>query len=88
MAVFLINICKFNGCGIKFDSLGELITHIENIHIGKCQLPFELIYYAMLLLLLLLCFFLCHRIESNRNELNWNREAIVSPSDRPTDRLS
>ncbi|XP_031631670.1 beclin-1-like protein A isoform X2 [Contarinia nasturtii] len=33
MAVFLINICKFNGCGIKFDSLGELITHIENIHI-------------------------------------------------------
>lgn len=35
MAVFLINICKFNGCGIKFDSLGELITHIENIHIGK-----------------------------------------------------
>lgn len=38
MAVFLINICKFNGCGIKFDSLGELITHIENIHIGKCQI--------------------------------------------------
>lgn len=37
MAVFLINICKFNGCGIKFDSLGELITHIENIHIGKCE---------------------------------------------------
>lgn len=37
MAVFLINICKFNGCGIKFDSLGELITHIENIHIGKCD---------------------------------------------------
>lgn len=35
MAVFLINICKFNGCGIKFDSLGELITHIENIHIGE-----------------------------------------------------
>lgn len=36
MAVFLINICKFNGCGIKFDSLRELITHIETIHIGKC----------------------------------------------------
>lgn len=38
MAVFLINICKFDGCGIKFDSLGELITHIEDMHIGKTRL--------------------------------------------------
>lgn len=44
MAVFLINICKFNGCGIKFDSLGELITHIENIHIGKLIDSFIIIY--------------------------------------------
>lgn len=39
MAVFLINICKFNGCGITFPSLGDLIQHIEDTHIGKyrCQ---------------------------------------------------
>lgn len=35
MAVFLINICKFNGCGITFPSLGDLIQHIEDTHIGK-----------------------------------------------------
>lgn len=34
MAVFLINICKFNGCGITFQSLGDLIQHIEDTHIG------------------------------------------------------
>ena len=34
MAVFLINICKFNGCGITFPSLGDLIQHIEDTHIG------------------------------------------------------
>lgn len=33
MAVFLINICKFNGCGITFPSLGDLIQHIEDTHI-------------------------------------------------------
>lgn len=33
MAVFLINICKFNGCGITFQSLGDLIQHIEDTHI-------------------------------------------------------
>lgn len=35
MAVFLINICKFNGCGITFPSLGDLIQHIEDTHIGE-----------------------------------------------------
>lgn len=35
MAVFLLNICKFNGCGITFPSLGDLIQHIEDTHIGK-----------------------------------------------------
>uniref|UniRef100_A0A1B0AJV9 C2H2-type domain-containing protein n=1 Tax=Glossina pallidipes TaxID=7398 RepID=A0A1B0AJV9_GLOPL len=33
MAVFLLNICKFNGCGITFPSLGDLIQHIEDTHI-------------------------------------------------------
>lgn len=35
MAVFLINVCKFNGCGLTFPSLGDLIQHIEFNHIGK-----------------------------------------------------
>lgn len=47
MAVFLINICKFDGCGIKFDSLGELITHIEDMHIGKI-----IFLYCLLILLI------------------------------------
>lgn len=38
MAVFLINICKFNGCGITFPSLGDLIQHIEDTHIGACAI--------------------------------------------------
>uniref|UniRef100_A0A1B6BW75 C2H2-type domain-containing protein n=1 Tax=Clastoptera arizonana TaxID=38151 RepID=A0A1B6BW75_9HEMI len=33
MAVFMINICKFNGCGITFQTLGDLIQHIEDNHI-------------------------------------------------------
>ncbi|KAL5285415.1 JAZF1 family protein [Megaselia abdita] len=33
MAVFLINVCKFNGCGLTFPSLGDLIQHIEFNHI-------------------------------------------------------
>jgi len=35
MAVFMVNICKFNGCGLTFPSLADLIQHIEDIHIGK-----------------------------------------------------
>ncbi|KAJ2947400.1 hypothetical protein O0L34_g17177 [Tuta absoluta] len=33
MAVFMINICKFDGCGITFPRLGDLIEHIEDVHI-------------------------------------------------------
>ncbi|XP_058064123.1 uncharacterized protein LOC131213913 [Anopheles bellator] len=33
MAVFLTNICKFNQCGRIFNSLTDLIHHIENTHI-------------------------------------------------------
>ncbi|RZF46191.1 hypothetical protein LSTR_LSTR011545 [Laodelphax striatellus] len=33
MAVFMINICKFNNCGIIFKNLGDLIQHIEDNHI-------------------------------------------------------
>ncbi|BFF92361.1 probable serine/threonine-protein kinase [Drosophila madeirensis] len=33
MAVFLINVCKYSGCGITFPSLGDLISHIEDTHI-------------------------------------------------------
>lgn len=35
MAVFMVNICKFNGCGITFQTLGDLIQHIEDNHIGN-----------------------------------------------------
>lgn len=37
MAVFMINICKYNGCGITFPRLNDLIEHIEDVHIGKCS---------------------------------------------------
>ncbi|XP_014672180.1 PREDICTED: juxtaposed with another zinc finger protein 1-like isoform X2 [Priapulus caudatus] len=33
MAVFLLNICKFHGCGQIFSTLSELIQHIEDSHI-------------------------------------------------------
>ncbi|KAF0293593.1 Juxtaposed with another zinc finger protein 1 [Amphibalanus amphitrite] len=33
MAVFLVNVCKFNGCGLTYPSLGDLIQHIEETHI-------------------------------------------------------
>ncbi|XP_012285745.1 juxtaposed with another zinc finger protein 1 [Orussus abietinus] len=33
MAVFMLNVCKFNGCGLSFRALGELIRHIEETHI-------------------------------------------------------
>lgn len=33
MAVFLLNNCKFQGCGRAFSSLAELIHHIEDSHI-------------------------------------------------------
>ena len=34
-ASFFSNTCRFGGCGIHFDSLPELIVHIEDNHIGK-----------------------------------------------------
>ncbi|CAG2169286.1 unnamed protein product [Oppiella nova] len=34
MAVFLVNTCKFNSCGITFPTLTELIRHIEDTHLG------------------------------------------------------
>uniref|UniRef100_A0A182RH82 C2H2-type domain-containing protein n=1 Tax=Anopheles funestus TaxID=62324 RepID=A0A182RH82_ANOFN len=39
MAVFLINVCKFNGCEKIFPSLTDLIHHIENTHIDDSQAP-------------------------------------------------
>ncbi|ELU15665.1 hypothetical protein CAPTEDRAFT_153245 [Capitella teleta] len=35
MAVFLINQCKFTGCGLTFATLSELIQHIEETHIDN-----------------------------------------------------
>ena len=35
MAVFLVNTCKFSGCGLTFPTLSELIQHIEETHIGS-----------------------------------------------------
>ncbi|KAI0223582.1 hypothetical protein LSAT2_025247 [Lamellibrachia satsuma] len=35
MAVFLVNWCKFRGCGLTFATLGELIQHIEEMHINS-----------------------------------------------------
>ena len=34
-ASFFSNICSFGGCGLHFESLSELIVHIEDNHIGK-----------------------------------------------------
>lgn len=34
MAVFHVNECKYLGCGLEFQSLGDLIHHIEDTHIG------------------------------------------------------
>ncbi|GAA6090821.1 juxtaposed with another zinc finger protein 1a isoform X2, partial [Tachysurus ichikawai] len=32
-ASFFSNACRFGGCGLHFDSLSELIAHIEDNHI-------------------------------------------------------
>lgn len=47
MAVFLLNICKFNKCGMEFGTLVDLIQHIEENHIGKScvSVATALIYY-------------------------------------------
>ncbi|PWA33500.1 hypothetical protein CCH79_00007619 [Gambusia affinis] len=34
---FFSNACRFAGCGLHFDSLTELIVHIEDSHIGKSR---------------------------------------------------
>ncbi|XP_074594218.1 juxtaposed with another zinc finger protein 1-like isoform X1 [Brevipalpus obovatus] len=34
MAVFFVNTCKFNSCGITFATLQELIRHIEETHLN------------------------------------------------------
>lgn len=41
MAVFLLNNCKFDGCGQAFPTLGNLIQHIENSHIETDPPPLE-----------------------------------------------
>lgn len=41
MAVFLLNNCKFEGCGLAFPTLGTLIQHIENSHIEANPPVFE-----------------------------------------------
>ncbi|KAI4885740.1 hypothetical protein NFI96_000239 [Prochilodus magdalenae] len=35
-ASFFSNTCRFGGCGLHFESLAELIVHIEDSHIGRC----------------------------------------------------
>ncbi|XP_026284421.1 zinc finger X-linked protein ZXDA [Frankliniella occidentalis] len=41
MAVFMVNICKFDGCGIIFQGLGDLIQHIEESHIDDDPVVIE-----------------------------------------------
>ncbi|XP_034945087.1 juxtaposed with another zinc finger protein 1 [Chelonus insularis] len=41
MAVFMLNVCKFNACGLTFKSLGHLIQHIEETHIDYDPLVIE-----------------------------------------------
>uniref|UniRef100_A0A672MIV5 JAZF zinc finger 1 n=1 Tax=Sinocyclocheilus grahami TaxID=75366 RepID=A0A672MIV5_SINGR len=38
-ASFFSNICQFGGCGLHFESLAELIVHIEDKHIGNTLKP-------------------------------------------------
>ena len=48
MAVFLLHTCKFSGCGLTFATLAELIQHIEETHIGKGPLSFDLFQDALM----------------------------------------
>ncbi|KAG9333172.1 hypothetical protein JZ751_013430 [Albula glossodonta] len=34
-ASFFSNSCRFGGCGLQFETLAELIVHIEDSHIGE-----------------------------------------------------
>lgn len=34
-ASFFSNSCRFGGCGLQFETLAELIVHIEDNHIGE-----------------------------------------------------
>lgn len=43
MAVFLLNVCKFNECGIQFPNLTDLIHHIEATHIGEQRIRGSLV---------------------------------------------
>lgn len=36
-ASFFSNSCRFGGCGLQFESLAELIVHIEDNHIGESR---------------------------------------------------
>ncbi len=42
-ASFFSNVCRFGGCGLHFESLGELIVHIEDNHIGEWRFGFGLL---------------------------------------------
>lgn len=42
-ASFFSNVCRFGGCGLHFESLGELIVHIEDNHIGEWRSGFGLL---------------------------------------------
>lgn len=46
MAVFKLNICKFNNCDLIFNNLENLIRHIETNHISKlkCSCTNEVIF--------------------------------------------
>lgn len=44
-ASFFSNTCRFGGCGLHFESLAELIVHIEDNHIGKLCRAHK--YYAL-----------------------------------------
>lgn len=42
----MLNICKFDDCGITFPSLADLILHIEDTHIGNAILSYLLVVLA------------------------------------------
>lgn len=52
MAVFLLNICKFNKCGMEFGQLVDLIQHIEENHIGENRIRSgKAIFIALLIII-------------------------------------
>uniref|UniRef100_A0A9J8C3M7 Juxtaposed with another zinc finger protein 1 n=2 Tax=Cyprinus carpio TaxID=7962 RepID=A0A9J8C3M7_CYPCA len=73
-ASFFSNVCRFGGCGLHFESLGELIVHIEDNHIGDPQVHHYL--HINLLTLHFVCFFFRFMTEAARREQETQKKKV------------